>query len=137
MKKTLLIAGAVLVGLGAGYTQTKPVHAMAHAAAHATAHPAAHATAHAEATHTTTHATEHATTEHTTKTNGGHSTTVATHHTGSTKRHKDQYAKGYDAGYKNGKIDKKAKSHKHRKPSGTVSSSYRKGYAHGYKDGLK
>ena len=51
MKKTLLITGALLVGLGIGYGQAKPVNAIV--AAHpVAAHPVtAHPAVHAEATH--------------------------------------------------------------------------------------
>ena len=63
MKKTLLITGALLVGLGIGYGQAKPVNAIV--AAHpVAAHPvAAHPAAHAEATHATA---THVTADHTT-----------------------------------------------------------------------
>ena len=138
MKKTLLITGALLVGLGIGYGQAKPVNAIvaAHSvAAHSvTAHPAVHAEAtHATTTHTTAdHATEHATD------NEAHSKVpVTAHPVSSAKHHKSQYAKGYDDGYKNGKLDKKAKSYKHKKPLMKASSSYRNGYTHGYKEGRK
>lgn len=137
MKKTLLITGALLVGLGVGYGQANPVNAIV--AAHpVAAHPvAAHPAVHAEATHTTAthttveHATEHATDDE------AHSKVPVTAHPTNSKHQKSQYAKGYDDGYKNGKLDKKAKSHKHQKPSGKVSSSYYKGYVHGYKEGRK
>lgn len=138
MKKTLLITGALLVGLGIGYGQAKPVNAIVAAhpvAAHpVTAHPAVHAEAtHATTTHTTAdHATEHAADNET------HSNVpVTVHSTNSTKHHKSQYAEGYDDGYKKGEIDKKNKSYKHRKLSAKVSSSYYKGYVHGYKEGRK
>lgn len=138
MKKTLLIAGALLVGLGIGYGQAKPVNAIV--AAHpVAAHPvAAHPAVHAEATHAaTTHATTDHATEHTADNEAHSKVPVTAYPTNSTKHHKSQYAKGYDDGYKNGKLDKKTKSYKHRKPSAKASSSYYKGYAHGYKEGRK
>lgn len=137
MKKTLLFTGALLISLGIGYSQAKPVSAIV--AAHpVTAHPVtAHPAVHAEATHaTTTHTTADHATEHTTD-NETHSNVPVTAHPTNSKHHKSQYAKGYDDGYRNGKLDKKTKSYKHKKPLMKASSSYRNGYTHGYKEGRK
>ena len=138
MKKTLLFTGALLISLGIGYSQAKPVSAIV--AAHpVAAHPvAAHPAAHAEATHATaTHAAADHTTGHVTDNETHSKVPVTAHPSNSAKHHKSQYTKGYDDGYKNGKLDKKTKSYKHRKPSAKASSSYYKGYAHGYKEGRK
>lgn len=137
MKKTFLFAGALLIGLGIGCGQAKPAKAIV--AAHpVAAHPVAHPVVHAEATHATaTHATADHTTEHVTNGETHAKSPVTAHPVSSAKHHKSQYAKGYDDGYKNGKLDKKAKSYKHKKPLMKASSSYRNGYTHGYKEGRK